>query len=211
MNHLPKVLLGLYIALFIVLSIDPFDRATWFVENLPVMIAVIILIVWHRSFQFSNTAYFLMWAFLCYHTIGGHWTFERVPFDYGNQLLSNLNFDFLLPDGRNNFDRVGHFFVGVFAYPIVEFLVRRSLVPSRLFALLFAVFAIGFWAASYEIIEMYYAVIEGGSSGASFLGSQGDVWDAQKDMLLDISGAAIFGILAIITVSKDTKNTLEKE
>lgn len=203
MDHFPKLLLFLYFILFLVLSINPYERATWLVENLPVLIAVTILVVWYRTFRFSNTAYFLMWAFLCYHTIGGHWTFERVPFGYGNHLLTYLNLDFLLPDGRNNFDRVGHFFVGVFAYPIVEYLVRSSLVANRLLAFLFAVFAIGFWAASYEIIEMYYAVIEGGSSGASFLGSQGDEWDAQKDMYLDISGAVLFGILAIITVKKE--------
>ena len=91
MKHLPKTLLGLYIILFLVLAIEPYDRVTWFVENLPVLIAVSILIVWHKSFVFSNTSYFLMWAFLSYHTIGGHWTFERVPFEYGNQLLSTLN------------------------------------------------------------------------------------------------------------------------
>lgn len=205
MKHLPKILLAFYMILFSVLAIEPYDRTTWFVENLPVLIAVGILILWHRSFVFSNTAYFLMWAFLCYHTIGGHWTFERVPFEYGNQLLSSLHFDFVLPDGRNNFDRVGHFFVGVFAYPMVEFLVRRSLVSNRFIAFLFAVSAVGLWAASYEIIEMYYAVVEGGVSGSFFLGSQGDEWDAQKDMFLDICGAILFGFLAIITVSKQTR------
>ncbi|MFT7824503.1 MAG: DUF2238 domain-containing protein [Sulfurimonas sp.] len=205
MQHLPKILLVLYVLLFSVLAIDPYDRATWFVENLPVWVAVGILVLWYRSFVFSNTAYFLMWAFLCYHTIGGYWTFERVPFEYGNQLLSFLHFDFILPDGRNNFDRVGHFFVGVFAYPMVEFLVRRSLVSNRFIAFMFAVFAVGFWAASYEIIEMYYAVEEGGTSGSLFLGSQGDIWDAQKDMFLDICGAVLFGFLAIITVSKQTR------
>jgi putative membrane protein len=88
----------------------------------------------------------------------------------------------------------------------VEFLVRSSFVVNRFVAFLFAIFAIGFWAASYEIIEMYYAVIEGGTSGSLFLGSQGDVWDAQKDMLLDMCGAILFGFLAIITVPKDHKN-----
>jgi putative membrane protein len=204
MQHFPKILLGLYLILFVILAINPYDRATWVAENLPVLIAVSILIVWYRSFVFSNAAYFLMWAFLCYHTIGGHWSFERVPFAYGNELLSYLNFDFLLPDGRNNFDRVGHFFVGVFAYPVVEYMIRRSQVSHNFVAFLFAVFGIGFWAASYEIIEMYYAVEEGGTSGSLFLGSQGDIWDAQKDMLLDICGAVIFGLLAIITVSKQT-------
>jgi len=206
MPHLPKILLAFYLLLFGVLAIEPYDRATWLVENIPVLIAVGILILWHRSFVFSNTAYILMWAFLSYHTLGGHWSFERVPFAYGNELLSSLGLDFIFPEGRNNFDRVGHFFVGVFAYPIVEFLVKRSLVINRFAAFLFAIFAIGFWAASYEIIEMYYAVVEGGTSGSLFLGSQGDIWDAQKDMLLDICGAILFGFLAIITVPKDHKN-----
>lgn len=206
MPHLPKILLAFYLLLFGVLAIEPYDRATWLVENIPVLLAVGILIVWHRSFVFSNTAYLLMWAFLCYHTLGGHWSFERVPFTYGNQLLSSLPLDFIFPEGRNNFDRVGHFFVGVFAYPIVEFFVRRALVVNRFIAFLFAIFAIGFWAASYEIIEMYYAVIEGGTSGSLFLGSQGDIWDAQKDMLLDICGAILFGFFAIITVPKDHNN-----
>ena len=65
-------------------------------------------------------------------------------------------------------------------------------------AFFLAVFALGFWAASYEIIEMVYAVLEGGESGAAFLGSQGDVWDAQKDMLLDILGGCVFGLLALL-------------
>jgi putative membrane protein len=203
MQHFPKILLGLYIILFVILAISPYDRATWLAENLPVLIAVGILILWYRSFVFSNTAYFLMWAFLCYHTIGGHWSFERVPFAYGNELLSYLNFDFILPDGRNNFDRVGHFFVGVFAYPMVEYMMRRSHVSHSFVAFLFAVFGIGFWAASYEIIEMYYAVEEGGTSGSLFLGSQGDIWDAQKDMLLDICGAALFATLALLKVKKE--------
>ncbi|MDD3592680.1 MAG: DUF2238 domain-containing protein [Sulfurovum sp.] len=206
MPHLPRILLAFYLLLFSVLAIEPYDRATWLVENIPVLIAVGILTVWHRSFVFSNTAYLLMWAFLCYHTLGGHWSFERVPFEYGNQLLSSLGLDFIFPEGRNNFDRVGHFFVGVFAYPIVEFLLRSSLVSNRFTAFLFAIFAIGFWAASYEIIEMYYAVVEGGTSGSLFLGSQGDIWDAQKDMLLDICGAILFGFFAIITVPKDHNN-----
>ncbi|MGC9351096.1 MAG: DUF2238 domain-containing protein [Sulfurovum sp.] len=206
MQHLPKILLLLYLILFSYLAIEPYDRATWLVENIPVLIAVAILVVGYRSFVFSNTAYILMWAFLCYHTIGGHWSFERVPFAYGNRFLSSLGLDFIFPEGRNNFDRVGHFFVGVFAYPIVEFLLRRSFVANGLVAFLFAVFAIGFWAASYEIIEMYYAVIEGGTSGSLFLGSQGDIWDAQKDMLLDMCGAILFGFFAIITVQKDQKN-----
>ena len=99
MQHLPRILLAFYLLLFGVLAIEPYDRATWLVENIPVLIAVGILILWHRSFVFSNTAYILMWVFLSYHTLGGHWSFERVPFAYGNELLSSLGLDFIFPEG----------------------------------------------------------------------------------------------------------------
>lgn len=193
----PLTLLAIYTLLFVTLAINPYDRATWWAENIPIWIMIGILVLTYSRFQFSNFGYFLMTLFLCYHTIGGYFTFELVPFDWGNKALSELGFDFILPEGRNNFDRLGHFLVGVFAYPAVEASLRKKWVNSSLMAWLFAVFALGFWAASYEIIEMAYAVTEGGESGAAFLGSQGDIWDAQKDMLMDILGGAVFGLLAL--------------
>jgi putative membrane protein len=197
-----KYLLGVYLILFGILAIQPYDRAVWFAENLPVWIVVLGLVITYHRFKFSNAAYFLMWFFLCYHTIGGHWTFELVPFSYGNELLSQLNFEFLFPEGRNNFDRLGHFLVGVFAYPFAELVYKKGVVKSITTAVIFAIFALGFWAALYEIIETIYAVIEGGATGAAFLGSQGDIWDAQKDMLLDILGAVVFSILFIINYAR---------
>ncbi len=136
-----------------------------------------------------------MWFFLCIHTIGGHYTFELVPFDFFNNLLSKLHLDFLFPDGRNNFDRFGHFFVGVFAYPLAEFTYRKKYTSNITTAILFGVFALGFWGALYEVIEMAYAITQGGEEGAAFLGSQGDIWDAQKDMLLDILGALFVSVI----------------
>lgn len=203
--NFPKVLLLLYLILFATLAIDPSDRAVWFAENLPIVIVVTILVMWYRYYQFSFTAYFLMWFFLSFHTLGGYWSFERVPFEYGNTLLNYLHWDFMFPEGRNNFDRVAHFLVGVFAYPIVEFLVLKRIVNHNITAFLFAIFALGFWGSSYEIIEMYYAIEDGGKAGASFLGSQGDVWDAQKDMLMDIFGGIVFGFFALIQVKNIEK------
>lgn len=197
-SKIPLTLLGIYAVLFAVLAVEPYDRATWWAENMPILIAVFILIITYVRFQFSNFAYVLMSVFFFYHTIGGYWTFELVPFDQGNAVLAKLNWAFIFPDERNNFDRLGHFLVGVFAYPAVELSVRKQWINNRLITWCFAVFALGFWAASYEIIEMAYAVIEGGESGAAFLGAQGDIWDAQKDMLLDIVGATVFALLAII-------------
>jgi putative membrane protein len=194
-HYFPHILLILYWLLFIICAIDPFNREVWWAENIPVILPVLLLMFTFGKFRFSNISYFLMWFFMSIHTIGGHYTFEMVPFDFFNEQLSKLNLDFLFPTGRNNFDRVGHFFVGVFAYPLAEFTYRKKYITSIFTAILFGVFALGFWGALYEAIEMVYAIKEGGDAGAAFLGSQGDIWDAQKDMLLDILGALAVSVL----------------
>ena len=194
-QYLPQILLAFYTVLFIAVSVNPFNRAVWVAEVIPVLIPIVILIFTFKKFRFSNISYFLMWFFLSIHTIGAHYTFELVPFDFFNNLLSKLNFDFLFPENRNNFDRFGHFFVGVFAYPLAEFTYRKKYISNITTAILFGIFALGFWGALYEIIETIYAITHGGEEGAAFLGSQGDIWDAQKDMLLDILGAMFVSVL----------------
>ncbi len=194
-TYLPYYLLLAYILEFSILAISPYDRAVWWAENLPVLIPVIILILTFNTFRFSNLSYLLITAFFMFHTFGGHYTFERTPFDFFNNLLTQLHVDFLFPADRNNFDRVGHFLVGILAYPIAELFLRKKWVSNSTTAIFLGIIALGFWGALYEIIEMQYAISEGGESGASFLGSQGDVWDAQKDMLLDILGAVFVFVL----------------
>ena len=177
----PIFLLAGYLALFTWGAINPYDRATWYAENIPIVILVTVLVILHfRGIRFSPLAYALM-AFLPYwHTIGGHYTFERVPFGWFSKAFG---FE------RNMFDRIGHFSVGFYAFGILEYLLARRIM-SRGFAFLFAVFAIAFVAMSYELIEWGYAAYGGNpEAGANFLGSQGDIWDAQKDMLMDTLGA----------------------
>ncbi|MGB5462678.1 MAG: DUF2238 domain-containing protein, partial [Aureibaculum sp.] len=140
-HYFPLFLLILYWLLFIICAIDPFNREVWWAENIPVILPVLLLMVTFGKFRFSNISYFLMWFFISIHTIGGHYTFELVPFDFFNEQLSKLNLDFLFPTGRNNFDRVGHFFVGVFAYPLAEFTYRKKYITSIFTAILFGVFA----------------------------------------------------------------------
>lgn len=188
-EYCPHLLFAIYILEFGIFAINPYDRAVWWAENLPVLIPVFILVVTYKIFRFSNLSYFLIAFFFMFHTVGGHFTFERTPFDYFNDLLSRLQFDFIFPDNRNNFDRVSHFLVGILAYPVAELFLRKKWVSNIPTAIFFGIVALGFWGALYEVIEMYYAIYEGGNSGVSFLGSQGDVWDAQKDMFLDILGA----------------------
>ena len=177
----PVVLFGGYAALFIWGAINPYDRATWWAENIPIVGVVAALVVLYlRRVRFSPLAYLLMAVLPYWHTIGGHYTFERVPFGW---------FDRAFGFERNMFDRVGHFSVGFFAFGVLEYLLSRRAM-SRPLACFFALFAIGFVAMSYELIEWVYAAYGGNAqAGAAFLGSQGDVWDAQKDMLMDTLGA----------------------
>lgn len=186
----PIVLFAGYVALFIWGAINPFDRATWWAENIPIVLLVTAIVVLYlRGVRFSPLAYVLM-AFLPYwHTVGGHYTFERVPFEW---------FDRMFGFQRNMFDRIGHFSVGFYAFGILEYLLSRRAM-SRALACLFAVFAIAFVAMSYELLEWIYAAYGGNAqAGANFLGSQGDVWDAQKDMLMDTLGGIASVILFLV-------------
>lgn len=184
------VLFAGYVALFIWGAINPYDRTTWWVENVPIMLLVSALVVLYvRGVRFSPLGY-LMMAFLPYwHTVGGHYTFERVPFGW---------FDRTFGFQRNMFDRVGHFSVGFYAFGIMEYLLSRRKM-SRGLAVLFAVFTVAFVAMSYELLEWIYGAYGGNSqAGANFLGSQGDVWDAQKDMLMDTLGAVVSVLLYLV-------------
>lgn len=177
----PKILLGAYVVVFALLAINPFSREVWVAENIPIVLIVLyLLFLYWRGIQFSNTGYAMMSVLIFMHTVGGHFTFERVPFDWFNDFFG---FE------RNMYDRVAHFSVGFFAYPIAEYLVNRSLVNSRVLVYLVPLLFIISVAAGYEMIEWWFAATYGGDAGAAFLGSQGDIWDAQKDMLMDTLGA----------------------
>lgn len=189
-NRTAKILLTGYIFLFIWAGIHPYDRATWYAENLPIVLIVVALVVlYRRGVVFSPTAYLLMSVLVYMHTIGGHYTFERAPFGFVTDLFGFQ---------RNHYDRVAHFSVGFYAYAIAEALVKFQAVRSRVVLFLFPIFSIAFVAMGYELIEWAYAATEGGASGAAFLGSQGDIWDAQKDMLADTLGAIAVTILFFV-------------
>lgn len=176
----PAVLLAGYVAPFIWGAINPYDRATWWAENIPIVLLVLSLVVLYmRGVRLSPLAYVVMAVLPYWHTVGGHYTFERVPFDW---------FDRAFGFQRNMYDRIGHFSVGFYAFGIMEYLLERGKM-SRTLACLFATFTIAFVAMSYELLEWLYAAYGGNSqAGANFLGSQGDIWDAQKDMLMDTLG-----------------------
>lgn len=190
-NKTPKILFMFYLVVFIVCAINPYNRAVWWAENIPIILIVALLLFLYRQFKFSALSYVLMSFLIIMHTIGGHFTFERVPFDFVNDLLGS---------SRNHYDRFAHFTVGFYAYPIAELLWKKNLLRSRVVLLLFPILAIFTIAAAYEIIEWLYAVSGEPEVGLAVLGSQGDIWDAQKDMLADGSGA-VFAMILFVSIN----------
>ncbi len=179
---LPHILFIIYIAIFLLCAYKPYDFKVWFFENLTVLVVVIPLVVTYRTFRFSNTAYVLMFVWIIMHTIGGHFVFKNVPFDFVNNMFGWE---------RNNYDRFAHFAVGFYAFPIAEILHKKGLVNSKVVLFLFPVFAIFTVASVYEIIEWIAASNLDPKAGLDYVSAQGDIWDAQKDMLCDGIGSVL--------------------
>ncbi len=186
------VLLILYIVLFGILAIHPIDRMTWFAENLTVWIILAIIIgLYFARVRFSSLAYIMMSVLIFLHTIGGHYTFALVPFDWVTHIFG---FE------RNHYDRLAHFSVGFYAYAIAEWLWYKKGVANKFLLFTYPVFTIATIAMSYELIEWIYADLANPEAGIAYLGSQGDIWDAQKDMLADTLGAVVAMMLFFFTV-----------
>jgi len=174
-------LLGSTIAIVIASGIRPFERGTWLLEVLPVLIGAPILVATYARFRLSPLLYRLLFIHAVILAIGGHYSYARVPLGFWLQDA----FEF----SRNHYDRLGHLAQGfVPAILAREILLRTSpLRPGRWLFVLVVSVCLAF-SAFYELIEWWAALI-GGDAADAFLGSQGDVWDTQWDMLLALIGA----------------------
>lgn len=192
--QIPQVLLALYVLLFLWSGIHPLDRGVWLAEALTSLIPVLVLVfLYIKKIRVSALAYVLMAVFPLLHIIGAHYTFAEVPFDWFNN-----TFGF----SRNMYDRVAHMSVGLYSLGIAELLYVRGLVKSKTLAWSYGLFAIMAIAAAYEIFEWQYAIMADPSAGIAILGSQGDIWDAQKDMLMDTIGGVIGALVFIFQKRK---------
>lgn len=196
--YFPHLLALIYVVFFIALGIAPVSREVWIAEVIPVVLIFLFLVFSFKRFRFSNLAYALMAIWIFWHTVGGHYTFANVPFQWFSDLIGSE---------RNHFDRIGHFVIGFYAFAMAEWLLRKKYCGFWL-ALVFGLFFIMSVAAAYEIIEWWYAVVEGGDAGVEFLGSQGDIWDAQKDMLSDTLGA-LTSLILFALLRTDKSSTLD--
>ena len=179
-------------------GITPYDRLTWWLEIIPALIALPILIFTFRRFPFTHLVYRLILLHAIVLIIGGHFTYAREPvFEWLKQVMH-------WP--RNNFDKLGHFMQGfVPAMVAREVLLRRSPLRRGGWLFFLVVCICGSISASYELVEWLAAVVGGGKS-EEFLGTQGYVWDTQTDLLMAFIGA----IVAQLTLSRLQDRQLER-
>jgi putative membrane protein len=185
------ILGAIFFLWWLLLAMAPLDRSDWLLENVLVFVFVIAALVSYRPFPLSRISYTLIFVFLCLHEIGAHYTYAEVPYEAWTRHLFGHSLNELLGLHRNHFDRLIHFSYGLLlAYPIREVFIRIAQVK-------------GFWAyflpldvtmstsMLFELFEWAAAEMFGGDLGVAYLGTQGDVWDAQKDMALASLGALL--------------------
>ena len=159
----------------------PYDRFTWWLEIFPGLAGLIVLIASYHRFRFTTLCYTLMALHICLLCVGGHYTYAHVPlFDWLREVFHWH---------RNHYDRLGHFAQGLVPAMVArEIFIRLNVIAKRgwmPFLILSVCLAI---SAFYELIEWWTALLSG-DAATSFLGTQGDVWDTQEDMLMALIGA----------------------
>jgi putative membrane protein len=187
----PAVLLAAFAVVFVALGISPTYRQDWLLENLLVLAALAVLIATCNRLRFSNASYTLLFVFFVLHEIGAHYTYSLVPYDSWLPGATRMTLSERFGLQRNHYDRLIHFAYGLLVLlPAIELL--RAVAPPRgiwrhLLPLLFILSN----SAIYELIEWAAAVVFGGELGTAYLGTQGDEWDSQKDMVFAASGAMV--------------------
>lgn len=178
------------IGLLVATGWAPYDRATWVMEVLPVIIGLPVLWATYKKFPLTTLLYMLLFMHAVVLMVGGAYTYARVPFGFDLQALLQLS--------RNPYDKIGHFFQGFVPALIArELLIRGHYVQSRRMLVFIVICIVLAISATYELIEWGAALaLEQGAD--EFLGTQGDIWDTQSDMFFALIGAAI----ALIALSK---------
>jgi len=188
----------IFFAVLIWSAIEPKDMFTWFLEVVPALIGLIVLIYTRHSFPLTSLIYILILFHAIVLMVGGHYTYAEVP------LFENFKEWFGFE--RNNYDKVGHFMQGFVPALITrEILIRKSVVKSNSWMNFFIISFVLAFSAFYELIEWFVAEVSGEDAEA-FLGTQGYIWDTQSDMALALLG----GIVALLFLSRYHDKQLRK-
>ena len=187
------VLIATNIALLLLLAYSgwhPYDRITWIMEVLPILIAMPIMWVSYRKFPLTDLLYVCIFLHAVVLIAGGAYSYARVPLGFQIADLFHLT--------RNPYDKIGHLFQGfVPALVAREIFIRRECVRGKKMIAFLATCVVMMISASYELIE-WGAAVALGQGADEFLGTQGDPWDTQSDMLFALIGA----VLALLFFSR---------
>lgn len=184
-HRFPLLCLLIVLVAFIICAIKPLYPADWLMESYLVFISVPLLLITYKWFKFSKTSYLLITIFLVLHMIGSHYTYASVPFGFWLQNLFHFS--------RNHYDRIVHFLWGLMLYlPTLEIASRYLKIKSRTWLFyLVPVFILVSFGAIFEVIEWIVAATVHPELGLAYLGTQGDIWDTQKDLLVKFIGAML--------------------
>lgn len=178
--------------------INPKEGFTCFLEIIPAIIGLLILVFTFRKFRFTDFTYLFILVHCIILFVGGHYTYADVPlFDWIKEVLDQ---------SRNNYDKVGHFAQGfVPALIIRDLFIRKNVIANKSFFNFIIVSICLAISAAYEWIEWAVSLMTG-EGGDAFLGTQGYIWDTQSDMLFATIGA----LCALVFLSKAQDKYLEK-
>lgn len=188
-RRLPRILLALYAAWWLALAIAPHYRQDWLLENMLVFAA--LPVVWRIHRLLPDSALLALFAFFCLHALGAHYTYAEVPYDAWARAVSGHSISELAGFERNHYDRLVHFSYGLLVTPAAVALIDARVAPRGLWRWLLPFCFMASHGAVYETIEWGAAEMFGGELGQAYLGTQGDVWDAQKDVALALLGSIV--------------------
>ena len=195
---LRPVLILAFAGLWAGLALAPVDREAWALENLLVLALAAALLATRRRLVLSSAAELQIFAFLCLHAVGAHYTYSLVPYDRWLEPLTGIALGDRLGLDRNHYDRVVHLAYGLLLTgPAREALSQASGVAGG-WRHVYAVLTLVGLSAGYEIVEWGAAMVFGGDLGLAYVGAQGDPWDAQKDMALATLGSLVATAIALL-------------
>lgn len=200
----------IFVIEFIVISINPYNRADWALENVLIVFSAIFVVFTYKKYPLSRLSYSLIFVFMSLHEIGSYYTYANVPYDEFLQSYFNVSLNEYMGWERNHFDRLIHFAYGfLLAYPVRDLYCKIAGVK-------------GFWSyftplnlimstsMLYELVEWGAAEIFGGELGMAYLGTQGDIWDAHKDMALASLGGFMAMAIMLVVHSRIQKDFPEQ-
>jgi putative membrane protein len=192
-NTLLKIYLVIFFICWIVTYINTPDRANWYTENALTIITLISLAVSYKKFKFSDLSYTFFFVYLLLHIYGAEYTYAENPFGYWLKDVFGME--------RNQYDRMVHCSFGLLmTYPMRDYFLNHFQWPTWVCWTLPCEITLSF-SAMYELIEWLVADIFFPSEGIAYLGTQGDVWDAQKDMGIAFTGA-VFAMVFISSLKR---------